>query len=386
MNKIGKFMLCALMLIIVFFGSCKEGQKTVKIAAIFPISGPNASFGVGMMNSAKMAVDIINKSGKLDDIKLELLELDDESKPEKARNVTTRAANDRDVAAVIAHWNSGCALATNSIFHRYKLANIVPGAVNNQITLGNDYKEILRIIPHDITQNMYAAQYAVKILGKKKIFLVNDNTTYGRSLTGLFRKFAVENGAEIIGEDSINVGERDYSTILTKIKSYEPDHLFFGGVVTEAALIRKQMIELKFDIPFQSGTGIISNAFIDVARDAAENSISTHFAPPVDFLPGGTFFVEQYQKAGFKDPHESYGPHAYAAIEVIAEAIRRVGPDRQKIIDELNTGEFDTILGKVSFDEDGQTRLITMGIYEVHGSQWKLMFFTDSEGVLKKQF
>src|ERR1043165_2067056 len=118
-NQFGACVIAALLGLSLFSNCNNRGGKVDKIAAILPISGPNAAQGIGMMNSCKAAVRDVNESGSLGTVKLELMELDDESKPESAVKVAERAAQDQEVLAVTAHWNSGPALATVPVFHKY---------------------------------------------------------------------------------------------------------------------------------------------------------------------------------------------------------------------------------------------------------------------------
>ena len=99
-----------------------EAKKIVKICAVLPTSGPNAAVGAGMMNSMILAADQLNKSGKLGDIEIELVKLDDGSQASVGVNAVLRAASDPDVVVCSAHWNSPVALATRDVFQREDLA------------------------------------------------------------------------------------------------------------------------------------------------------------------------------------------------------------------------------------------------------------------------
>lgn len=371
-RKRGKRFIAGLVLTVIFGGFVPAEARTVKVAAILPITGANAAIGIGMMNAIELAVNQANKSGRLGDLKVELVKLDDAATPSVGVNAALKAASDPAVVAAIAHWSSGVALATKDVFHRYGLVNLVPAAIHHKITLENNQGEIFRITPHDLKQMKFAAEVAVRIRKFKRIFVLDDNTTYGKSLATNFVNFAAEVGGKdaIIGADSVSVGEKDFTPVLTRIKSLVPDLIFFGGVATEAGLIRSQMIKLGLQAAFQSGSGVYSETFLKVAGPAAEGVIVTALEPPIEELPGGKDFVQAYAKAGYDKPFESYGIFAYASAQVVLEAIRRAGPDRRAIKEAMRTGTFDAAIGKVSFDKSGDNNLNILYAYEVKGGKF----------------
>jgi branched-chain amino acid transport system substrate-binding protein len=183
----------------------------------------------------------------------------------------------------------------------------------------------------------------------------------------------------ILGRDSITPNEKDFSPILTKIKPLNIDLLYLGGRVVEAALIRQQMVKLGFTAALMSSGGVFSETYIKTAGPASEGSLATFWGLPIEYYPEGrgVKFDRDYKAAGFKEPYESFGPMAYAAGQVYAQAIKRVGCDRQKILKDLETQEFDTILGKFRFDENGMLDILNIAVYRVEQGQWKILYKTD---------
>ena len=121
----------------------------------------------------------------------------------------------------------------------------------------------------------------------KKTFIIDDNTLYGKSLAEKMLKDYTERGGKVIGQESIQVGDKDFSALLTRIKGQAPDLIFYGGVVTEAALIRRQMVALSLNSKFLSLTGIYTQSFIDTAGNAAEGAYCVTVCPPTELMPGG---------------------------------------------------------------------------------------------------
>lgn len=352
-------------------GSSNEAEgDTVKIAFVAPITGPNAAIGLGMRNSAELAVMQANEKGDLP-FKLELVVLDDASDPATAVNAVNKAASDPEILAAVAHFNSGCALATKDVFHKYGLSAVIASAINDKITL-DGYEEITRVIAASEVQNVYAGDVATNDFGVKKIAVIHDQTDYGKTNAEQFIEKAKENGAEMLSFDGISVGQQDFSALLTKIKSEEPEMIFFGGLATEAALIKRQMEELDIPSIFMSDSGIHSQTFIDIAGDLGEGALAHGLISPIEDLPKGQDFIKAYDAANFKEFYEAFGPFAYDGANIIIEAVKNAeNLDRASVSQAIrNTKDFEGVLGKTAFDENGQTTLSTIITYVVEDGKW----------------
>lgn len=352
-----------------------EAKQIVKICGILPTSGPNAAIGTGMMNSMVLAVHNINASGQLGNIELQLVQLDDGSQPSVGVNAALRASSDPDVLACSAHWNSPVALATRDTFHSAGLANLTAASINWRLTAEQKGDEIFRIAPPDTWQLEMAARFPVS-LGKKTYYLIDDSTQYGKSLVSEFEKYATPFGASKIGSDSIAVGEKDFTAVLTKAKALSPDFIFFGGVTTEAALIREQMVKLGMKSLYYIGSGAMSPTFVDIAGAAADGTRAYFYGLPYGAYPGGKKFNADYAAAKFGSPPETYGIWSYASVEVLAQAIELAAKDgkltRRGIIDKLKTGKFHTVLGDISFGAHGDVQERIMGYYMVDKGKWMM--------------
>lgn len=360
--------------------------RQVKIGAVLPISGPNAAVGIGMMNAMDLAVRQINASGKLANLQFELMKLDDHSLPSEGVAAVTRAASDPSVLACSAHWNSPVALATRDVFQRRGLANLNPCAINWKITAEQKGDEIFRIAPSDLWQLEMAAKMPFTTLGKKTYFLIDDNTNYGKSLVTAFDENAVKSGGSKLGADSIAVGEKDFTAVLTKAKSLKPDVIFFGGVTTEAALLRQQMVRLEVPALYYTGSGTMTPTYVEAAGAAADGTYAFFYGLPYDATPGGAAFIEAYKKAGYDKPYETYGLIAYAAIEAVTQAVAKAAsagePTRKGVVDALKSGTFTTALGPLSFPRPGDAAQKVLAFYVVKGGKWTLTHYSKPDGAI----
>lgn len=349
-----------------------EEQKTIKIAFIGPLTGPNAAQGVGARNAFLMAIDQANASGQLP-FKLDVMVLDDESKPATAASVAQKAVADPDVIVASGHWNSPCAEATIPIFKSAEVPFIIWGAIGPKLTSPENYPYVTRVCPTQAQENVPLAAFVMQDLGRKKWAIISDTSTYGKSNTEAWKEEAKKYpGVEIVSLDEIQVGQTDFRPILSKIKNLNVDGVYFGGVVMEAALVRRQMVELGMKDTLMVGiSGIVDDKFIETAgKDAAEGVVAIKPGKNIKKLEGGKAFEEAYEKAGYKEPYGAYGPYAYDAANIIVEALKQVGADKSKLVDAIAKINYNGLLGQTSFNDFGQTENIASTIYVVEDGKF----------------
>lgn len=354
-----------------------QAKDTVKVGFIGPLTGGLSSIGLGGRNSAELAVMERNENPTAR-YHYEFVALDDECKPNIGIQVATKMAADRKVAGAITHYCSAVALGTVDIYHRFGMPAIVWGAVQPDITYGNDYKEIFRVPGTMINQNERAADFMIG-QGYKKFAIIHDTTDYGKSHKDYFSKFITERGGEILGVFGVNADQQDFTAELTKVKALKPEVLYFGGLVPVGVRVRAQMEKLGLDAQFEGVSGIKSDAFIQgVGAKTAEGSLCFIEGAPLERLAGGAAFLASYDKHGFAQGPEAYGPFSYAGMVQLLDAIEAVGPDRKKIAAWLaQLKDADSLVGKVTYDEHGQNIVPTVTRYVVQDGVW--MVWEDSE-------
>lgn len=328
-------------------------KKLVKIGFIGPLTGPNAAVGLGARNGADLAVRQANERPDLP-YKFELVVLDDASDPTTGVAAATKLCSDPMVAAATTHFNSPVGLATIHVFHRYGVPQMFWGGIHPDITNKHNYPEVTRICPNTLVEHANLARFVVEKLGYKDWSVIYDMTSYGKSCLDAVKPAVTKVGGRILSEDGIAVGTTDMRPILSKIKAMKPGPqvLYYGGVVTEGSLVKIQMTELGMKNLYTGVTGLDSETFNATAKEAAEGSVIIGKAHIGEDSP----FVKAYKAAGYKEYYEATGPYAYEAVNLIIEAIRKVGPeDKKKLAKTIREMEYHGILGVTKFDEFGQT-------------------------------
>jgi branched-chain amino acid transport system substrate-binding protein len=351
-------------------------KDQVKVGFIGPLTGGVSANGLGGRNSADLAVRLRNQDGKAK-YQYEMVALDDECKPNIGVQVATKLAADDDVVAAVTHYCSAVAIGTVDTYHKFGLPVVVWGAVLPDITYGNDYPEIHRVNGTMINQNETAAQF-MRGLGYQNWVIIHDTTDYGKGHEKYFSKFLKAAGGGIVGSFGVTADQQDFTAELTKAKALDPDVIYFGGLTPLGVRIRQQMDKLGIEAEFEGTSGIMSDAFIAGLGPLAESVVAFREGAPVEKLPGGKFFTEQYAKAGYKEPPEAYGPFAFVAMNLLLDTIEAVGPDREAITKALaNVKNQDSIIGPITFDSHGQNTVPLITKYVVQDGKW--MVWEDSE-------
>jgi branched-chain amino acid transport system substrate-binding protein len=359
-----------------------EAKDRVKLVFIGPLSGGNSANGLGGRNATDLAVKMRNADAG-SKYAYELVVLDDECKPNIGVQVATKAAADRSIVAGVTHYCSTVAMATVDVYHKFGLPVVVWGAVLPDITYANDYKEIHRVNGTMINQNETAAKFMTG-MKYRRWAIIHDTTDYGKGHNKYFSEYLTKSGGQIVGTFGVTADQQDFSAELTKIKELKPEVIYFGGTTPLGVRIRTQMDKLGVKAVFQGTSGIVSEAYIDGLGALAEGTVAFREGAPIEKLPGGKRFMEQYVAQKYNDPPEAYGAFAFAAANLVIDAIEKAGPDRKRVRAELNqTRGHQSVVGEITFDDHRQNAVPLITKLVVQDGKW--IVWEDSEFAVGKR-
>ena len=278
-------------------GCAKSSVPVVKIGFAAPLTGDQAPQGQDMLNGAKLAVEQANATGDiLPGYRLELAMMDDQRSPTQAVAVAKKLVADPDVLVVLGHLNSSCSMPSSAVYHQASLLQITPVSSNPQISR-QGFETFYRTCATDDLQGPAAARFAVRELGAKRIFILDDMTTYGRGLANEFEKKARALGAEVLNHEGITQGDKDFTPLLTKVKSLDPDLLYFAGMFPEGALLMKQRRDVGLRARFMGSDGQYDPVLIELATpEAAEGVYLTAMKTLKDYP--GIFGRQNFDEKG----------------------------------------------------------------------------------------
>ncbi|WP_433449592.1 branched-chain amino acid ABC transporter substrate-binding protein [Streptomyces sp. CA-142005] len=363
-----------------------SGNVTVTIGVDAPLTGQNSATGLGIQYGAQIAVDDANKNKTVPGVTFKIKALDDKAIPATGQQNATQLVSDKSVLGVVGPLNSGVATQMQQVFATANLVEISPSNTNPELTQGKNwqtsksrpFKTYFRTATTDELQGAYAADYAYNGIHAKKAFVVDDKQTYGAGLSKIFSEQFTKQGGKVIGTDHVNTGDRDFSTLVTKIKNSGADLLYYGGQYDESQVLTKQLKDAGAKIPLFGGDGMFTPTYIKTAGKAAEGDLVTSIGVPVDTLPAAKTFVDTYKAKKYPGDYGTYGSYAYDAATAIIKAVGQVVKDgkvpsdaRAQIVDAVQKTSFDGISGKISFDQYGDTTNKQLTVYQVKNGEWK---------------
>ncbi|MCY4097044.1 MAG: branched-chain amino acid ABC transporter substrate-binding protein, partial [Rhodospirillales bacterium] len=192
---------------------------------------------------------------------------------------------------------------------------------------------------------------------------VHDKTAYGKGLADETRAALNAQGVTEVLYEAYTAGEKDYSTLVSKLKLEQIDVLYVGGYHSEAGLIVRQMRDQGLDTQLISGDALVSQEYWAITGEAGEGTRMT-FSPDPRKNPEAADVVKRFREELNYEP-EGYTLYTYAAIQAWAQAAESAGslePDAIKAA--LKGGTFETVLGTLSFDEKGDIEGPSYVFYE----------------------
>jgi branched-chain amino acid transport system substrate-binding protein len=358
------------------------GNKTLTIGVVAPLSGDLSAVGNGIKNGVDLAIKQANAAKTVKGVTLVLDAQDDTAKADVGATVAAKLVAESSVVGVVGPLNSSVAKGVAPVMDKANLAIISPsnsgvdltgrGALATGTTQTRPYKSYFRVCATDDIQGPFAADYAVKDLKVKKIAIVHDKKAYGQGLAEAFAKQAAADGATVLKTETINPGDKDFSALVTKLKSESPDFLFYGGEYPEASLITKQMKSAGLKIPLMGGDGVDAADYIKIAGAQANGDYATALGAPTDKLASAAQFLTDYKAQNYKDPADPYGAAAYDAANAIIKALAKAYGEgktgqalRDEITKEVGDSNFQGATGTISFDQFGDTNNKVLTVYKV---------------------
>nr|WP_202461768.1 MULTISPECIES: branched-chain amino acid ABC transporter substrate-binding protein [unclassified Streptomyces] len=369
-------------------GGGDGGTTTVVIGLDAPLTGDLSALGLGIKNSADLAVKQANAKKYVEGVTFEIQALDDQAQPSSGQQNASKFVANKKVLGTVGPLNSSVGESMQKVLADAKLAQVSPANTSPSLTQGQKWNEgtkerpfasYFRTSTTDAVQGPFAAQYLFNDAKKKKVFVIDDKKTYGAGLAGTFKAEFEKLGGTIAGTEHIDPETKDFSSVATKVKSSGADVVYYGGEYPAAGPLSKQIKKAGAKIPLVGGDGIYSGEYIKLSGAEGVGDLATSVGAPIETLPSAKDFVANYEKAGYKEPFEAYGGYSYDAAWSIIEAVKAVveandgklpSDARAQVAEAVGKVDFDGVTGKVSFDEYGDTTNKQLTVYEYKDGAW----------------
>ena len=299
------------------------------------------------------------------------------------KNANDAVADDK-LVAYIGTFNSGAAKLSIPILCGKGLvmispANTYPGlskAGKGEADEPDKYypngctRNYFRVVAADDLQGLAGAKWAAK-LGAKNVYVLDDTELYGKGIADVFNKEAPGQGLTVLGRDGIDGKATDYKELSEKIKATNPDLVYFGGITqNNAGQLWRDLRDAMPNVKLMGPDGILEDAWIQAAGEAAEGTYITFGGLPADKLTGkGADFLKNYNAKYPNNPPQAYTAYGYEAAGVVIAAIEKAAATNPADMTALRaavlkavseTKDYEGALGKWSFNQEGDTSLTAM--------------------------
>jgi branched-chain amino acid transport system substrate-binding protein len=296
----------------------------VKVGVMLPLTGPAALAGTSILEGIRFAADEANAKGGVNGRQVKLFIEDDEGSSTKGVTAVRKLIESDKVVAISGTYVSAVALAASKVSKEHKVPMVSAGSTSSSVTNANSAGDpwFFRAFPGTDEQAEQSARDIVKRLNAKKVVIIHENSIYGSSLTDQMKRMVPRSGGEIVGVESYNPDERDFYSVLTRIRGKRPDAIYVAGLMDAGAQIIRQSRELGMKTQIVGSGSMMSDKLIELAGPASEGfAVSSMFEPSTPNRFGQAFTRAFHAK--FRKEPDVYSALGYDSMHLIIEAARR---------------------------------------------------------------
>jgi len=375
-------------------GAASTGSTSLTIYSSLPLQGESRPQSESVVNGEKLALE--EAGGKVGKFTIKYVSLDDATAaagkwdPGAVSSAARKAAQDKSTIAYLGEFNSGASAISIPVTNTAGILQISPSntAVGLTRVKGADKGEpdkyypsgkrtYGRVVPADHIQSAAQVSYQ-KDEGCKSTYIVNDKEVYGKGLADQFAAIAPAQGLKVAANQGIDPKAANYRSVAATVKSSGADCVFYGGITANNAVqLFKDLNAANPSAKLFGPDGVAESPFATKIGSKVEKQtyVTNPTLDPKLYPPAGQDFFRTYKRKYGMDP-EAYSIYGYEAMKVALLAVQNAGDkgnDRQAVIDAFfKIKNRDSVLGKYSIDENGDTTLSDYGADRIKGG--KLVF------------
>jgi branched-chain amino acid transport system substrate-binding protein len=348
--------LALIVLVVVFAASAwmdsAQAADTIKIGFNAPLTGFAASDGKSASEGAKLAVEQVNSAGGINGKMIELVIYDDQAKPAQAIPIANKLIGQDKVVMGVSGSYSGPTRSAAGIFQEAGIPYISAYAIHPDITRAGDY--VFRTSFLGQIQGRGGAKLVGDLLGKKRVVVITLQNDFGQSLAAGFKGKAADYGIKIINEYEYSIKDRQFGSIVAKVKADNPEAIYASGYYFTAGPLVNQLRAAGVTVPIIGQEGYDSQKFIEIAGPSSEGVIITTSLDRDSDVPETKNFITAFEKkAGFKV--DMVAASAHTAIMVAADALKRAGStDPQTLRKAIAATDLKVSTGTIRFNSLGE--------------------------------
>ncbi len=332
-----------------------------KIGFFGALSGSNASVVLPSRDGAKMALKQWSEDNG--DCTVEMVEFDTEGDPAKATPVANKIASDETFVGVIGGAFSGETRATKATYNEAGVPMVSASATATDLTTTEQVPVFHRVVGYDDVQGAAISRYLRDVASVKKVFVVDDSTTYGGPLAD---KVKSELGDLVVDSDKVQEKQTEFSATVSKIKSAGPDAVFYAGYAAEAGPFLKQLRGSGYKGTFMGGDGLYGADFPKAAGEQAEGAIISCPCLPAAEAEGT--FAEDFE-AEYGATPGAYAAEGFDAMSIFLDGLKDGNTTREDLQKFVTDYDAPGITKEIKFDEKGDVEedKIVIWTYKIQG-------------------
>jgi branched-chain amino acid transport system substrate-binding protein len=326
--------------------------QELKFTIPLPLTGPQAKFGEIEKNSYGISLEEINAAGGIKGKKVALEFEDSQGKPEISRAIAEKIIDVKKQPVIFGEYSSSCSKAIAAVAEERKIPYMVVTGATDDITQQN-YKYVFRMNPTNAYYASGMISFFKEVVKPTSVAVLYESSDFGTSGAEDMVKQAEKFPMKLLVKEKYEKGAVDFRPILSKVKAERPDVIYMVSYVMDAALLMKQIKELRIDAKLFAGgaAGFAIPEFIESAKEAAEYVVTATLWSPQVAYPGAKEFAEKYKKL-YKDYPSYHGAEAYSALYIIKDVLTRaksMTPDDIRIA--MKPTNMMTAFGPIKFDD-----------------------------------
>jgi branched-chain amino acid transport system substrate-binding protein len=313
---------------------------TIRLGAVFPLTGPLKPWGDEGRAACQLAVDEFNAAGGLDGKKVELMVADSASRAEQAKSAAEKLLS-QGVIGLIGEISSGNTIQVAKAAFSYSVPLIATGATKTELT--DEGAHVFRVCFTDDFQGPVMATFAFEELGLRRISLMTDNMApYSQGLSKAFRDTFTKLGGEIVSETFYETGQNDFTSQITEVKAKQPDGMFLSGYFPEVGPMAQQIRSSGMsDVKLLGGDGWDSPQLLTAGGTAILGGFMCSATSNNDTRDETQAFLAKWKKANRGSlPATNSAALGYDAMGVMLDALKRCGgSDSVKLMEAIDGTE-----------------------------------------------
>jgi branched-chain amino acid transport system substrate-binding protein len=341
-------------------------QAEIKVGIAGPLSGSAAIGGEQQEIGALKAIEHLNKKGGLLGQKIVAISVDDACEPRQAKAVARQMVSE-GVVFVVGHACSACSLAVSKLYEKAGIIMISPESTNPRVT-EEGRPNVFRVIGRDDQQGTIAGDYLADHHRNSNIAIIHDGQAYGKGLAELTKRQLNKRGVTEAMFDSYTPDQKDYKLLVNKLVNKKIEVLYACGITNDIGIIIRQAKKELPNLRLYSGDSLVVIEFLFIAGEAGVGTYFT-FGPDMRLKPEAQDVVAAIREEDAYEPG-GYTLYSYGAVQAWAQAVEQAGSLKPRaVIKALREGSFDTVLGKIGFDEKGDVTGISTFVWYVFGKE-----------------